>query len=53
LASTNESFIGDIQRPSQVQQWLQQIMAETETEPSIGEQEKKFASLSQLDHHLD
>lgn len=53
LASANDSFIGDSRRPSQVQQWLQQIMAETETEPSIGEQEKNFACLSQSEHHLD
>lgn len=53
LASANDSFIGDHRRPSQVQQWLQQIMAETETEPSIGEQEKNFVSLNQSEQLFD
>jgi len=53
LASANDSFIGVHQRPSQVQQWLQQIMAETEIEPSIGEQEKNFISLNQSEQLLD
>jgi hypothetical protein len=52
LASAKDSFIGDSRRPSQVQQWLQQIMAETETEPSIGEQEN-FSSLSQSEQLFD
>jgi len=49
----NDSFVGDNRRPSQVQQWLQQIMAETETEPSVGEQEKNFTSLSQSQQLCD
>jgi len=53
LASANDSFIGVHRRPSQVQQWLQQIMAETEIEPSIGEQEKNFISLNQSEQLLD
>ncbi|GFG37761.1 hypothetical protein Cfor_04673 [Coptotermes formosanus] len=53
IPSANDSLIGDRRRPSQVQQWLQQIMAETETEPSIGEQEKNFGSLNQSEQLLD
>ncbi|XP_021934964.1 uncharacterized protein LOC110837310 isoform X2 [Zootermopsis nevadensis] len=52
VTTAKDSFVGDCRRPSQVQQWLQQIMAETETEPSIGEQEN-FSSLSQSEHLFD
>ena len=49
----NGSLIGNSERPSQVQQWLQEIMAETEIEPSVGEQEKNFTGLSHLDEFID
>lgn len=52
-SSVNDSLIGDGQCPSQVQQWLQEIMVETETEPSVGEQEKNFTGLSHLDEFID
>ncbi|PSN38086.1 hypothetical protein C0J52_00835 [Blattella germanica] len=52
-SSMNDSLMAEGQCPSQVQQWLQQIMVETETEPSVGEQEKNFAAIAHLQELID
>ncbi|XP_069693833.1 uncharacterized protein [Periplaneta americana] len=49
----NDSLIGNREKPSQVQQWLQEIMVETEIEPSIGEQEKNFTSVGGCEELVD
>ncbi|KAK0171399.1 hypothetical protein PV328_009136 [Microctonus aethiopoides] len=40
------------EHPKQIQQWLQQILVETETEPSIQENEQ-FAEISKSRYHRD